>query len=191
MRIISGSARGTQLAPLKGLTTRPTTDRIREALYSILISQRGDCKNDRVLDLFAGSGALAIEALSRGASAAVFVEIDRQAAETIRANLQRCRLQEKGELIIGNVLSTLPRLGVKGPFELIFLDPPYQQGLVSPTLELIVKHHLLTPEGMVIVETARKEHLETEIGPLRLCDQRNYGSTTLSFYSMNSEKSEA
>jgi 16S rRNA (guanine966-N2)-methyltransferase len=152
MRIIAGVWRGRPLLAPPGASTRPTADRVREALFSMLASRIGTFEGLRVADLFAGSGALGLEALSRGAAYCVFVENDRAAAEAIRANI--ATLGAPGEVLArGAEHAAFPE-----PFDLAFLDPPYGSGLAPKVLAKLP----LAPGGWVSVETGRGESLEAE-----------------------------
>ena len=182
MRIISGSARGKQLSHLHGGDIRPTPDRVREALFSMLVSRFGSLDGLRVLDLFAGSGALALEALSRGAASAVLVDHGPQSARVIPANIRACAMQERATFIRSDVIKALPRLG-GSLFDLVFLDPPYGQGLVPPALTALAELGLLAPEGLICAETDRREELPGAIGPFVRIDRRHYGSTAVHLFS--------
>lgn len=188
MRVIAGSARGRQLAAFVGREIRPTPDRAREALFSILCSRRGTFVGCTVLDLFAGSGALGIEALSRGALRACFVDSSRQAHATITANLARCGLQGRAAIIPGDVWATLPALADQGPFELIFADPPYGRELGPRLLAECSRYRLLAATGILCLETAPADPVPSTAGTLRLVDQRRYGSTTLHLFQTASEE---
>jgi 16S rRNA (guanine(966)-N(2))-methyltransferase RsmD len=182
VRIISGSARGKQLSPLHGGDIRPTPDRVREALFSVLVSRFGSLDGLRVLDLFAGSGALALEALSRGAASAVLVDQGPQSARVIPANIRACAMQERATFVRSDVLKALSRLG-GSLFELVFLDPPYGQGLVPPVLIALAELGLLAPDGLICAETDRREELPGAIGPFVCIDRRHYGSTAVHLFS--------
>lgn len=183
MRIISGSARGKRLAGFSGTRIRPTPDRVREALFSILFSHLGGFEGKTVLDLFAGTGALGLEALSRGARSAVMVDQGAQAARLITANAKACNLQEKVILMRGDVLKKLPELAVKGPFDLIFLDPPYGLGLVEAALRIIVDLGLLAKGGLVCAEAGVRDPLPDKSGNLDCIARRRYGSTVIGLFS--------
>ncbi len=164
MRVIAGSAKRIQLKTIEGLRTRPTTDRIKETLFNMIAPWIGDCL---FLDLFAGSGAIGIEALSRGARQAVFIEKGRAAAGVIRENLEKTKLNEQAVLIQADVRTGLRRL--KGQkFDYIFMDPPYQERLEYGTLEMIGELGLLSEGGMVIVEAA----LDTDFSFLEVLGYR-------------------
>lgn len=147
MRVISGSARGLKLTAPAGLDTRPTLDRVKEALFNILAPE---LRGARVLDLFAGSGALGIEALSRGGDGAVFVDSAGAARDAVKKNLAAARLEDRAEIVAGDALDYLRRCG--GKFDLIFLDPPYGGGLYEKALGLIAGRGLLAPGGAVAAE---------------------------------------
>ena len=147
MRVISGSARGLKLASPEGLDTRPTLDRVKEALFSILAPE---LRGAAVLDLFAGSGALGIEALSRGGERAVFVDKSAAAREIIAKNLEASRLRQRARVVAGDALDYLRGCG--DSFDIIFLDPPYGGGLYERALGLIAEKRLLAAGGAAAVE---------------------------------------
>ena len=188
MRVISGSARGRQLAPIAGQDIRPTPDRVREALFSILYSRCGSLAGSKVLDLFAGSGALGIEALSRGAVHAWFVDSSRQAVLTIRDNLERCRLAAKATIVPRDIWETLPGIVVAGPFEMIFADPPYARNHAPRLLEETERLGLLAPGGLLMIETAASDQVPAQSGALQRLDQRRYGSTLIHLFHRHSEE---
>jgi len=171
MRIVAGEFGGRRIATPQGRQTRPTADRVREALFSILVSVEGM----RVLDLFAGSGALGIEALSRGAATATFVDADHEALATVRANLSS--LGAEGEVVSADALAFL-RSGA-GPFERVFVDPPYSSAgrLTEPLAELLPG--VIGPDGLIIVESDKRAPLELA---LPLVDERTYGRIRLAFH---------
>lgn len=179
MRIIAGRLRGLHLSAAPGTQTRPTQDRVREALFSILGART---QQARVLDLFAGAGMLGVEALSRGAFEAVFVESGRQPLMVLRQNIEITK--EPLCLILPiPVDRALTQLGKNGKtFDLIFMDPPYGLGLVPRTLEGLVKHRLVAPGGCVVTEHETRFKSPREVGNLMRTDQRRYGDTTLSIY---------
>lgn len=188
MRIISGSARGKQLAPLSGGDIRPTPDRVREALFSILVSRFGPLEGVRVLDLFSGSGAMALEALSRGAAEAVLVDQGAQAARVIPANIRACGMEKRATFIRGDVIKTLSRLAGGSPFDLVFLDPPYGKDLVPPVVAKIAEFGLLAAGGLVCAETNRLDEVPESIDPFLRIDQRLYGSTAIHLFSHSDEE---
>ncbi|MBC7106363.1 MAG: 16S rRNA (guanine(966)-N(2))-methyltransferase RsmD [Firmicutes bacterium] len=180
MRVIAGSARGRPLKAPRGRAVRPTSARTREALFNIL---GGLVPGSRFLDLFAGSGAVGIEALSRGAALAVFVERDPRAVRALRENLARTRLEDRAEVLFLDAAPALRLLGHRGrAFELVFADPPYGSGFPGPLLDLLVRENLLAPAGLVILETGKRTPLPESAGGLRLLRHRRYGDSVLAFY---------
>ncbi len=153
MRVIAGTARRLNLKTPEGMDTRPTTDRIKETLFNILAPDLYGC---RFLDLFAGSGGIGIEALSRGAAEAVFVDNSPKAAACIKENLKLTRLDAKGSFLRMDVLSALSRLDGGKKFDYIFMDPPYQMEWERRTLEYLTDSDLLSEEGIVIVEASKE-----------------------------------
>lgn len=176
MRIISGSARGKHLATFSGKAIRPTSDRAREALFSILTSRFGSLNDLRVLDLYAGSGAMALEAVSRGAKHASCVDKSPQAAKLIESNIATCNLGGRVSLIRGDVLRLTTQLLNAGPFDLIFIDPPYAKGLAEATLKLLADQPILAESGIICVETGAAEELADAAEALTLIDVRRYGA---------------
>ena len=163
MRVIAGRARRLKLLTPPGMDTRPTTDRTKETLFNILQPQIGGA---RFLDLFSGSGAIGIEALSRGAAFAVFVEKDRAAAECIRKNLAFTRLGESGQILRRDVMGALRALEGGPAFDIIFMDPPYGRKLEEQVLRYLAQSSLLAEDGAVIVEASLEtsfDHVE-ELG---------------------------
>ncbi len=181
MRVIAGTSRGRRLALFEGRDVRPTPDRVREALFSILKSKLESFSGLCVLDLFAGSGALAIEALSRGAASACLVEKNPKSAAIIRENLDRCQLSVKARVINSDAIQTLQGFPPRS-FDLVFLDPPYDQGLVEVALAKIDELELLNSDGMICAETGAAESLPETVGQLRRIDQRRYGTVMINFY---------
>ena len=189
MRIISGSARGRRLANFSGRNIRPTADRVREALFSMLFSQLGSWQQKRVLDLFAGTGALALEAVSRGASEATLVEQGAQAVQLIRQNIQTCGFSDRTRLVRQDVLRFLSTAPMDHPFDIIFADPPYSKGLADDILKLIASRHWLAADGVLCLETAADDPVAVETASL-VCDEvRNYGSTTVRLFVHRMEES--
>jgi 16S rRNA (guanine(966)-N(2))-methyltransferase RsmD len=188
MRIIGGSAKRKILADFSGDRIRPTSDRVREALFSILVSQIGSFEGKTVLDLFAGTGALGLEALSRGAKSAFLVDQEAQAARLIATNIQTCAFQEKAHFLRGDVLKKLPELTERGPFDLIFLDPPYGQDLVKTTLDAIVDLELLAENGIACTEASSLDVLPDRTGNLDCILNRRYGTTLIALYSPSDKK---
>ena len=187
MRVIAGSARGHKLQPVPGDGTRPITDRAKEALFSIL----GDwIYETRVLDLFGGTGGVGIEALSRGASFAHFIDRNRKAVQTIQANLAHCKLDRQATVAVGDSFAYLA--SYRGdPFDLIYIAPPQYQGMWHKALTLVDQHPaLLAPYGAVIVQIHPREDEEIELSFLEEYDRREYGSVMLIFYASRAELAE-
>ncbi len=185
MRVIAGSAKRIQLKTLKGFGTRPTTDRIKETLFNMIDPWIVDCS---FLDLFAGSGGIGIEALSRGAGEAVFVEKNPVAAEIIHENLKATRLDGNAEIIQADISKGLHRLRGR-QFDYIFMDPPYQGQFEHNTLKMIGELGLLREDGLIIVEAL----LETEFAYLSsmgysLVKEKRYKTNKHVFIEMKSEE---
>lgn len=178
MRIVAGTARGRTLKGPKGPGLRPTADRVRESLFNIL-GQWLD--GEAVLDLYAGTGALALEALSRGASRAVLVDSGREAVRLCRENAADLGLAERVEIVASAVDGrTLARL--RGPFQLVFADPPYAAQTPQGVLELVGASGLLAPQGRLVVEHDRRAEAPELHAGLAREDQRRFGDTVVSFY---------
>ena len=175
MRVITGSARGKKLLTPEGLDTRPTTDRVKEAIFNII---QFDIEGRHVLDLFCGSGQLGIEALSRGAYSCVFADMDRKAADIARKNIDSCRFTEQAEVFCGDGIALLSRMK-KGRFGLIFLDPPYHGDLLGHALLKICTLDLLTQGGIIICETEHGMALPELPSPYRVLKEYRYGKTAV------------
>ena len=180
--MIAGSARGRRLEAPRGRLVRPTADRVKEALFSILGS-RVDLEDAELLDLFAGSGALGIEALSRGAAAVTFVEQEPAARRALSANLERCGVTRRGRVVAQSAQAGLARLAGEGSrVDGVLMDPPYGQGLAERALALLAEGPLLRPDGWVAVEHHVDDHLAESYGTLRLTTTKRYGKTVVSLY---------
>lgn len=173
MRIIAGEWRGRQIEGPPGRGTRPTADRVRETLFSMLASRLGSFEDLRVADLFAGSGALGLEALSRGAASATFVERNVDAAAAIDRNAERLGASGRVRVIAGSALA-LPR---SEPFDLIFADPPYVTGSGAATVQSVINADWLAPGGWLTVETSRGEMVDP--AELAVDSMRDVGRTRL------------
>ncbi len=154
MRIITGSAKGTNLETLEGLETRPTAVRVKEALFSMI---QFDIEGRRVLDLFAGSGQLGLEALSRGAASATFIDSSREAADIVLKNAAKTKLKDRASVAVYDYESYLKNGKFPEGFDLIFLDPPYNSGFMHRALELIFSSSVLREGGTVVCETDTEE----------------------------------
>ena len=182
MRVIAGSAKGRRLETVAGWSVRPTSDRVKEALFSLLAS-RVSLAAAAVLDLFAGSGALGIEALSRGAASVTFVEEDRAARLVLERNLTHCGFAGRATVLglpVGRALAELAKRGAR--FEGVLLDPPYGRGLAAETLAALGGGTLLTVEAWVTAEHHAADALAATFGALRLTASKRYGSTALTVY---------
>jgi 16S rRNA (guanine966-N2)-methyltransferase len=152
MRVIAGKAKRLQLKTIEGMETRPTTDRIKETLFNIIYPLLADCN---FLDLFSGSGAIGIEALSRGAKSAVFVESSKAALDCIKYNLHNTRLSEEAKVMHTDALSAIRALELQGKvFDVIFMDPPYNQGLERQVLEALQNSNIVCTDTLIIVEAS-------------------------------------
>ena len=181
MRVISGAARGKKLSSLEGIETRPTLDRVKEALFNII---QFDLKDAKILDLFSGSGALAIEALSRGSKKAILCDNSRKAIQIINKNLKDTRLEEKAKVINKEYTDSLKQLyNESEKFNIIFLDPPYKTNYAINAIEQILKYDLLEDEGIIIVETDDENKID-EIKKnknIEVYDTRKYGTVFIIF----------
>ena len=177
MRGITGSARGCRLKELEGMEPRPTTDRVKEGLFNII---QFDIEGRKVLDLFAGTGQLGIECLSRGAASAVFVDRRTDAVKLIRENLKATRLSDKARVVSGDSMEFLKSL--RESFDLIFLDPPYEAGLLEPAIAHIAKFDILSPHGIIVAESAADKVLPDLPAPYRLYREYRYGQIKLTVY---------
>jgi len=176
MRIISGICRGRKLNTLEGDNTRPTADRVKESVFNIL----GTSVIDRnVLDLFAGSGNLGLEALSRGAFSCVFVDSSKDAMRVIEKNIEACRFQEKSKTYLTEFRSAISRFH-KGQFDLVFLDPPYHKGMGLEALKLL--SDVVSDEAIVVLETDGDEEVSDVVGTFEKYDVRSYGRIKVSFF---------
>lgn len=182
MRVISGSAKGSRLKRVPGDSTRPIMDRVKESLFNIL----GKVDDEIWLDLFAGTGQVGIEALSRGAAEVVFIDKVRPAIKTIQANLQTTRLQNKGKIVQADAFDYLGRTAndENGRFHLIYVAPPQYLGLWQKVMDVVDKRPSawLTPAGIVVVQIDPKEYEPLTLQALSLYDSRTYGNTQLCFY---------
>ena len=185
MRITGGSLRGRVLRAPIGKATRPTSSKVREAVFNIVSDRIADA---RVLDLFAGSGALGIEALSRGAPFAAFVESSPAAVSAILQNLEELELDDRAQVIRGSVESALERLSAAGEkFGLVFADPPYAGRTAEETLSAVAASGVLAPGSIVIVEHTKRQELGGEFGSLSLTLSRRYGDTMVSMYAWSGD----
>ena len=177
MRVITGLARGMRLREPAGLDTRPTTDRVKEGIFS---SIQFDIEGRRVLDLFGGTGQMGIEALSRGATHCTFVDLSKQAAGIIRENLDHTGFAGQAAVIQGDYLSFLDRC--REPFDLIFLDPPYGSGFLEKAMERIQTIDIVSGNGIIVCESGSGSGWPEPRGPYRLQREYRYGRIRTALY---------
>jgi len=185
MRVIAGIRKGHRLLAPHGNRVRPTSDRVRTVLFDILGASVAGAK---VLDLFAGAGGLGIEALSRGAASADFVDNDRGHAETIRANLSRTHLDDRGRVIVQDALAYLSAGEMRHSYTLIFADPPYQFSSYETLLDLAARHGNLAEGGRMILEVSSRTESAPKAELLDLIASRTVGETALLFYQAKHEQ---
>ena len=180
MRVIAGTARSLPLKAVPGNGTRPTTDRIKETLFNIIADRIPGC---RFLDLFAGSGAIGIEALSRGAAFSVFVESDRKAQQVIRANLEFTHLKEKARIIGAEAVRTVQSMDGEAPFDIIFMDPPYDNGLERKVMEALRATSLVSGNTLLIAEASKGTDVSwAQATGYEVVREKHYGSNRHVFF---------
>ena len=177
MRVISGTARGTRLKTPDGLQTRPTSDRVKEAVFSII---QFEIQGSRFLDLFGGSGQMGIEALSRGAVSATIVDGRREACKLIQENLRLSRLFDRAKVVQSDYLAYLDRC--KETYDLIFLDPPYAEVFLENSLKKISEIDILSDRGIIICERPAEKQLDLEIAGLERSKDYRYGKTLVTVF---------
>ena len=180
MRVITGKARGVQLKTPEGMTTRPTADRVKEALFSII---NFDIPGAQVLDLFGGTGQLGIEALSRGASSAVFVDAGEPACRLIKENLRRTKLEDSAKVVRADYLDYLKRC--RENFDIILLDPPYAEVFLENALKCIAEIDILQSGGIIVTERPLGKELPWELEGYTRSKDYKYGKTILAIYRKN------
>ncbi len=180
MRVISGKAGGLRLESVKGQAVRPTADRIKESLFNII---RPVVCDAYVLDLFAGTGALGIEALSRGARFATFVDKSKECVSVIESNLRHTKLSGQAEVYLSSFEDGLRRLAkMERRYDLIFLDPPYGKGFEYKAVEILTYFKLINADGIIVIENEQKDVLPETLYYLKKVDVRSYGRTALNFF---------
>lgn len=177
MRVITGSARGAKLQTLDGIATRPTSDRVKEAIFNII---QFDIEGRRVLDLFAGSGQLAIEALSRGAAYAALVDQSAEAVKVIKGNLKKAKFDQKASVYQSDYLRFLAT--TREQFDIIFLDPPYAEKFLENALRKISEIDILTEGGIIVCERSKEKQLPAVVGDLICSKDYYYGKTAVNLY---------
>ncbi len=185
MRVIAGKAKGHKLKTIEGFHTRPTTDRIKETLFNMIAFDLPQCQ---FLELFSGSGAIGIEALSRGAQQCVFVEKSKESCEMITENLEHTKLQQYAVLLQKDVEEALSSLkSQQKKFDIIFLDPPYQSGLAEDVCSKIVEYGLLKQQGYIVWERSAQIQRK-EICGLNMVKEKNYKTTVITFLALEEKE---
>jgi 16S rRNA (guanine966-N2)-methyltransferase len=185
LRVIAGIAKGRRLHSPHGSRIRPTSDRVKEAVFSIISAFSGTFPAFAVLDIFAGTGNLGIEALSRGAESAVFVDNHRDSVALIKKNLQLTGFMDRSTVIFRDAVAALKTMEDAGnSFGLVFIDPPYYKDLQQKVLEFLSTSKLLVDDSIVVVEHSSKETIGKIFGSLQEFDERAYGDTAVAFYTL-------
>ena len=180
MRVISGVSKGKRLMAPKGLETRPTTDRVKESIFSMINNY---IIESNILDLFSGTGSLGIEAISRGANYGYFVDNNKNSIKVINENIKTTGFEEKSEVLWSDTLNVIKQLGENGKkVNIIFMDPPYLKDLIVPCIEAIESERLLDDEGIIVVEHDIKDSIPDVIGSLKKIKEKKYGNTRISIY---------
>lgn len=182
MRVIAGTHKGQVFDAPTGTNTRPTTDRVREAIFSALVSEVGSLEGMRVCDAFAGSGAFGIEALSRGAAEASFFEKDAKTAGLVRKNIAKLGFKERAKVVVIDTLKAPYALSSHGPFDLLFLDPPYRiaSGEITKLISELIRQNALVDKCVIMYEHAKQEHVSAQ-PELEVLKEKTYGDTTVTF----------
>ena len=180
LRVISGTAKGHGLKTVKGDTTRPTSDKVKGALYNIIAPYIGDSS---VLDMFAGTGSLGIEALSRGAASAVFFDRSQQCCGIIKENLQHTKLTDKASVYTIDFTAGIEKMYKEGrKFDIIIMDPPYNKNFIQEALKLLTINDIMMDDGVIIAEHSIKDELPESCGRIKAIDTRKYGDTMITIY---------
>lgn len=177
MRIITGAYRGRRLATPKDLSVRPTSDKVKEAIFS-MISQ--DIDKSIVLDLFAGTGSLGLEALSRGAKHCYFVDSERESVRLIKSNISHCKAENESTVLIGDFKYAMSK--IKEPIDLAFLDPPYESKILDEALMKVGEKGFMAPRGLVITEHGPKKVMPETVGTLEKIKEKKYGHVHVTLY---------
>lgn len=183
MRVITGTARGRKLGELKGQETRPTAGKVKEGVFSAL---QFDLAGRRVLDLFAGTGQLGIEALSRGAASCTFVDRRKEAVQLVRDNLAVCGLAERSQVVCADAMSYLTSLRAR--YDLIFLDPPYAGDVLERVIAHIARFDILAPRGIIVAECPAEKRLPALGAPYGLSREYRYGRIKAAVYRRDGEE---
>lgn len=185
MRVITGSARGRRLGELKGRDTRPTSGKVKEGVFSAL---QFDIEGRRVLDLFAGTGQMGIEALSRGAVSCVFIDHRTDAVKLVRDNLAVCGLADRAQVVCADSMGYLA--SARSKFDLIFLDPPYADDLLERAIAHIARFDLLAPRGILVAECPEDKKLPALSAPYGIYKEYRYGKIKVTVYHRGEDESE-
>ena len=185
MRIISGKARGTKLYTLEGENTRPTLDRVKESIFNII---QNEIEGTKILDLFAGSGAIGLEFLSRGAEKAVLCDKSKEAINIIKKNVEKTHMEPKTQIINMDFENCLDKIKNE-QFDIIYIDPPYATDYILKSLKKIIKLHIAKKESLIIIETDDEQRIEKQIENIdvEIIDRRKYGRATIIFLSLKKE----
>lgn len=175
MRVIAGTAKGHKLRCIQGINTRPTSDRVKESIFNIIMNYIAESS---VLDLFSGTGNLGIEALSRGAKECIMIDNNPQCIKVILQNLEHTKLNEKAKVICSNAVSSIRNF--KDKFDIIFIDAPYNKGHIEPVLRELFSNKILNANGIIILERNREDIISDSIG-FNLFREESYGNTVVSF----------
>ena len=182
MRVISGKARGLKLDTPKNLDVRPTTDRVKESLFNIINPY---IRESNILDLFAGTGSLGIECLSRGAKNCVFVDKSKDSIGIVKSNVKKARVDNESTILNIDLKDAVKRLSVQNQkFDVIFMDPPYYENMFIDCLKSIDELNLLKEDGLIVVEHDTKDLFDDSIGRLYKSREKKYGNTTITFYKL-------
>jgi len=182
LRVISGKVRGLKLDTPKNLDVRPTTDRVKESLFNIINPY---IRESNILDLFAGTGSLGIECLSRGAKNCVFVDKSKESIGIVKSNIKKARVENESTILNIDFKDAVKRLSVqKQKFDVIFMDPPYYENMFIDCLKSIDEFSLLKEDGLVVVEHDTNDLFDDNIGRLYKSREKKYGNTTITFYKL-------
>ncbi len=179
MRVVAGTARGRRFeSPPRN--TRPTSEKVREAMFDVL----GDAiSGSHTLDMYAGSGGLGIETLSRGANSSTFVDVSSSAISTINSNLKKLGFGDRGIAVRADCIKFIRQLGAEDSrFDLIFVDPPYKEGVYELILSEIDKSGILSDSGVIVVESHKRESFHRSFGEIKLVREKTYGDTKVTFW---------
>lgn len=180
LRVIAGTAKGHRLKTIKGMTTRPTSDKVKGALFNIIAAK---LEGSSVLDIFAGTGSLGIEALSRGAGSAVFIDRSMQCCEVIKENLAHTKLSAKAAVYAVDYASGIEKMNRDGyKFDIIIMDPPYNKNFLQEALKLLTKNDIMVDDGIIITEHSIMDDLPDAVGRFKIIDSRKYGDTMITIY---------